>query len=213
MSRQAFTRHTGVLVPIMRPNIDTDAIIPSREMKQVSRTGLAPGLFAGWRYQSAAARTPNTEFVLNQPAYTGASVLAAGRNFGCGSSREHAVWALAEFGIRVIIAPSFGAIFERNCVNNGVLPVRMNETAIEQLLQHTTDNPQSHRVTADLEAGHISTTNGFLQRFSLAQTQRHMLLLGLDPIDLSLEHQADIERFLERDRQNRPWVYRWNRSI
>ena len=123
---QPFAAHCGVAAPLLRSNVDTDAIIPSREMGRVSKRGLSIGLFANWRYADPRARIPNPEFVLNQPAYAGASILLGGDNFGCGSSREHAVWALAEFGIRAILAPSFGAIFQKNCIANGLLPARLS---------------------------------------------------------------------------------------
>ena len=123
-----FTRHASIAAPMMQPNIDTDAIIPSREMKRVSRKGLGEGLFAGWRYISAGTRDENPNFVLNEARYEGCSILVAGPNFGCGSSREHAVWALVDFGVRAVIAPSFGDIFRRNCVRNGVLPALLDQT-------------------------------------------------------------------------------------
>ena len=209
MSARGFTRHLGIVAPMMRADIDTDAIIPSREMKRVSRSGLAVGLFAGWRYLPGSERTPDPKFVLNQPRYAGASVLATGPNFGCGSSREHAVWALVEFGIRALIAPSFGAIFERNCVNNGLLPIRLPEREIERLLQHTELEPQAQQLLIDLQAKQLSTGNGYRGMFEMAETQRSMLLLGQDPIDLTLEHQQIIAAFEQRDRRERPWVYRW----
>ena len=126
---------TAVAAPLLRANVDTDAIIPSREMKSVSKTGLAAGLFAGWRYTQIGGREPDPDFVLNQPAYAGAQVLLAGENFGCGSSREHAVWALLEFGIRAIIAPSFAPIFRMNCVRNGILPVCLPAATIAALAE------------------------------------------------------------------------------
>jgi 3-isopropylmalate/(R)-2-methylmalate dehydratase small subunit len=213
MSAQAFTIHQGVVAPLLRANIDTDAIIPSREMKRVSRTGLGVGLFAGWRYLSASERQPDPGFVLNQAAYAGTSIIAAGKNFGCGSSREHAVWALVEFGIRVILAPSFGAIFERNCVNNGLLPVNLPEADIARLLACTEADPQQHRLTVDLQHCSLATGNGYSGSFSMAATQREMLLLGLDPIALTLQQPEAIDNFQREDAQQRPWVYRWRAPL
>lgn len=209
MSTRAFTVHQGVVAPLLRANIDTDAIIPSREMKRVSRTGLGVGLFAGWRYRSPQSREPDPAFVLNQPAYAGASIIAAGPNFGCGSSREHAVWALVEYGIRVLIAPSFGAIFERNCVNNGLLPVNLPAADIAQLLTCTEPDPQAHRLEVDLQQGRLSTGNGYSGGFFLPDLQREMLLLGLDPIALTLQQADAIRGFEREDARHRPWVYRW----
>jgi 3-isopropylmalate/(R)-2-methylmalate dehydratase small subunit len=198
-----FVVHQGIAAPLLRANIDTDAIIPSREMKRVSKVGLAAGLFAGWRYLDATARTPDPAFVLNQPSYAGASILLTGVNFGCGSSREHAVWALKEFGIRAIVAPSFGAIFHNNCVRNGVLPVVVEETAVRQLADQITQGP----VTVDLERCVISSHAGSQYRFEVTPAQRQMLLEGLDPIGLTLKLGDQIATFQDQDRQERPWIY------
>ncbi len=141
---------TGVAAPLLRANVDTDAIIPSREMKSVSKHGLADGLFAGWRYLAIGGREPDPGFVLNQPAYAGTSILLAGENFGCGSSREHAVWALDEYGIRAVIAPSFAPIFQGNCVRNGLLPVRLDAGAVARLAEAVAPDPQHRPVTVDL---------------------------------------------------------------
>ena len=147
---QAFTRHDGVAAPILRGNVDTDAIIPSREMKKVSKLGLGEGLFAGWRYREVGGREINPDFVLNQAQYAGASVLLSGPNFGCGSSREHAVWALKEHGIRALVAPSFGAIFANNCIRNGLLPLVLEETPIAHIAEWVAEDPQAHTVIVDL---------------------------------------------------------------
>lgn len=201
------TRFEGVVAPLLRPNIDTDAIIPSREMKRVSRRGMGEGLFAGWRYRDPDTRDPDEAFVLNRPAYAGASILASGPNFGCGSSREHAVWALLEFGIRAIVAPSFGAIFERNCYNNGLLPITLSEDQIGEMVASTAEDPQSHRVGVDLEAQSLSLPGGTSLRFTVPEVQLEMLLNGWDPIDRSLRFGEAIDAFLARDRLLRPWVY------
>lgn len=200
-------RVEGIVAPLLRPNIDTDAIIPSREMKRVSREGLGDGLFAGWRYADPERRTPNPDFVLNQPAYRDASLLAAGPNFGCGSSREHAVWALLDYGIRAVLAPSFGAIFERNCYNNGLLPVILPAAEIERVLTVSGGGSTGRPVVVNLEAQRVELPDGGHLAFSCPTMQREMLLNGWDPVDRTLQHQEAIDRFLEQDRRRRPWVY------
>jgi 3-isopropylmalate/(R)-2-methylmalate dehydratase small subunit len=204
---EKFTTHTGVAAALLRSNVDTDAIIPSREMKTVSKTGLAGGLFAGWRYLDVAARTPNPDFVLNRPEQRGSSILLSGLNFGCGSSREHAVWALKEYGIRAIIAPSFGAIFAGNCVRNGILPLVLTEAQITELAESVAANPQRRPLSVDLEEGTVTDASGKSYPFELPASQREMLLKGLDPIALTLESAPLIAAFQAADRQNRPWIY------
>jgi 3-isopropylmalate/(R)-2-methylmalate dehydratase small subunit len=204
---QPLRRHVGIAVPLLRNNIDTDAIIPSREMKRVSRHGLGEGLFAAWRYTLPGSREEEPSFILNQPAYRDASILLAGANFGCGSSREHAVWALHEYGFRVIIAPSFGAIFQNNCVRNGILPIELDETTIATLAASTTDDPGSRPLTVDLEAGEVTDADGQRVPFAINPGHRRMLLEGLDAIGLTLERAADIDAFETADRQRRPWIY------
>ncbi len=203
-----FTTLFGVAAPLIRSNIDTDAIIPSREMTGVSKTGLADGLFAGWRYTEIGGRTPAPDFVLNDPAYDGASILLGGENFGCGSSREHAVWALAEYGFRAVIAPSFSPIFENNCVRNGVLPARAELAFIDALVVQTARNPRSERVLIDLPAKRIVAPDGRETSFELTDEATEMLVHGLDAIELTLRMAATIEVFRARDRQARPWAYR-----
>ncbi len=205
---QPLIEHRGVAALLLRNNIDTDAIIPSREMKTVSKIGLADGLFAGWRYQdTATGRDPDPGFVLNRPEQRGTSILIAGLNFGCGSSREHAVWALREFGIRVVIAPSFGAIFATNCVRNGLLPLVLPLGTIEQLANLTAADPATQTLLVNLNTCTLHTAGGVVFGFELAPSQRHMLMTGADPIALTLAHRADINAFQAQDRQNRPWVY------
>jgi len=204
---QAFVRHTGIAAPLLRPNIDTDAIIPSREMKQVSKRGLDVGLFAAWRYSDVDARTPNPDFVLNQNAYAGCSVLLGGANFGCGSSREHAVWALVEYGIRAIIAPSFGAIFQQNCVRNGLLPIVLDAEAVEALAARIQTDPRALPLTVDLEQQHMTLPDGGRWSFDIDATHREMLLKGLDPIALTLTQEAHITAFEALQRKHRPWLY------
>ena len=203
---QAFTEHTGIAAPLRRDNVDTDAIIPSREMKAVSKHGLAAGLFAGWRYLTPGERDINPEFVLNQPAYKGSTILLAGDNFGCGSSREHAVWALLEYGIRSVIAESFGSIFYNNCVANGILPVVLPAEAVTQLADTVASNPQTNTICINLETKRVSLGE-LAFKFELDEGARNMLLHGLDPIGLTLLHEQAINDFEERDRQLRAWAY------
>ncbi|MDM7957478.1 3-isopropylmalate dehydratase small subunit [Blastomonas sp.] len=194
---EPFTRLTSIAAPLLRDNVDTDAIIPSREMTSTGKTGLADGLFAGWRYIDAT-RTPNPDFVLNQPQYRDAALLLGGRNFGCGSSREHAVWALVEYGIRCIVAPSFAPIFQSNCVRNGIVPVVLPTEAIAPLA-----GVVCH---VDLVAQTVSSADATLS-FDIEGEARAMLLEGLDAIDLTLKHRDAIQAFHARDRSQRPWVY------
>ena len=189
-----FTTLTSVVMPLIRDNIDTDSIIPSREMKSTGMTGLKDGLFAPWRYSDAEARTPNPDFVLNQAEFAGGRILASGANFGCGSSREHAVWALAEYGIACIVAESFAPIFYNNCIRNGVAPIVLPPAIIGALA--------SRIATVDLEA---QTVNGHF--FDIAGEAKTMLLEGLDAIDLTLKHREAITKWQTADRQQRPWIY------
>ena len=196
----------AVAAPILRANVDTDAIIPSREMKSVSKTGLADGLFAGWRYIAIGGREPNPEFVLNQAAYAGTKILLGGENFGCGSSREHAVWALHEYGIRVVIAPSFSPIFRGNCVRNGIVPVALAAEEVAWLAEFVTADPSAHQLEVDLVTCEVRAGTR-IKKFELESEAREMLLEGLDGIDLTLKHRADIDAFVTRDRLERPWIY------
>ena len=189
-----FTTLTSIVAPLPRDNVDTDAIIPSREMTSTSKTGLADGLFAPWRYINAAARTPNPNFVLNQPEYHGVQILASGANFGCGSSREHAVWALAEYGISCVIAESFAPIFYNNCIRNGIAPIALPRTVIGTLA--------GGAATVDLAA---QTVNG--HAFDIEAEAKMMLLEGLDAIDLTLKHRDATAAWQARDRAARPWIY------
>lgn len=204
---ETFTIHQGVTAPLLRINVDTDAIIPSREMKFVAKTGLGQGLFAGWRYSAPDSREPNPDFVLNRPEYAGASVLLSGTNFGCGSSREHAVWALREFGFRAIIAPSFGAIFRTNCIRNGLLPITLPEDVIAGFERAVAEDPQQRRLTVDLVRQKVVTPDGGETPFDIDPLEREMLLEGLDPIALTLKLAPQIDAFQARDRIERPWIY------
>jgi 3-isopropylmalate/(R)-2-methylmalate dehydratase small subunit len=195
-----FTVLTSVAAPLLRDNVDTDAIIPSREMKSTGKTGLSAGLFAPWRYLSAGSRNPDPSFVLNQPRYAEAHILLGGDNFGCGSSREHAVWALAEYGIRAIIAPSFAPIFAGNCIRNGVLPVVLDRESVAAIAA------ANQPVTIDLAQQHVEIGS---QRWSFAigAEAKAMLLEGLDGIELTLKHRERIAAFQRADRLARPWIY------
>jgi 3-isopropylmalate/(R)-2-methylmalate dehydratase small subunit len=204
---QPFTSLTAVAAPLLRANVDTDAIIPSREMKTVAKTGLAAGLFAGWRYLDGGDRTPDPAFVLNQPAYRNARILLAGDNFGCGSSREHAVWALAEYGFRALIAPSFAPIFYLNCVRNGVLPVRLPAGIVPALAEAIRADPATRTVTVDLESRRVTGPDGAAWEFEIEPEAREMLLAGLDAIDVTLRDRDAIAAFQSRDRKLRPWIY------
>jgi 3-isopropylmalate/(R)-2-methylmalate dehydratase small subunit len=201
-----FTRLTAIAAPLLRDNIDTDAIIPSREMRTVSKKGLAEGMFAGWRYSELGSRDPNPDFVLNQARYRDVRILVAGRNFGCGSSREHAVWALVEYGIQVVIAPSFNPIFLGNCIANGMLPACVPP---EQILEIVTalDGLERPILTVDLEARRISTGEAPAWHFSIDDEARKMLLAGTDTIGLALQHAAEITAFRKADAIARPWIY------
>ena len=198
-----FHQHRGIAAPLLVDNIDTDQIIPSREMKRVSKLGLGDGLFAGWRYSDDGGKRGEEiqDFVLNQPRYRDATILLAGKNFGCGSSREHAVWALADFGIRAVIAESFGRIFRSNCARNGLLAIDLAGEHIARLASATGE------VSIDLEAELLDIGADEPIGFKVDPGDRKMLLNGLDYIDFALQYSADIDRFITADRQRRPWAY------
>ncbi|MEM7665541.1 MAG: 3-isopropylmalate dehydratase small subunit [Pseudomonadota bacterium] len=189
---------TGRAAPLLVDNVDTDTIIPSREMRSTGRTDLAEGLFAPWRYSDVDARIENPDFVLNQPDYRGTPILIGGANFGCGSSREHAVWALAEYGIKAIIAESFAPIFHGNCLRNFVLPVTLDRAAVEALAGKT--------IAVDLAAQEVRTQTE-VHAFDIDPEAKQMLAEGLDAIDLTLTQAGDIESWTAADRTARPWVY------
>src|SRR5690606_22692454 len=204
---EPLVRLTAVAAPLIRPNVDTDAIIPSREMKAVSKTGLAEGLFAGWRYLTPGGRDANPDFVLNQPQYAGVKILLGGENFGCGSSREHAVWALHEFGFRAIIAPSFSPIFRNNCVRNGIAPLVLPAPQVAALAHAVAADPQGKPLTIDVAARLVIDADGNRYAFEIGEEAREMLLEGADVIDLTLKLSRDIAAFRARDREARPWAH------
>lgn len=204
---QKFRTLTSVAAPIMRVNIDTDAIIPSREMKGVTKDGLSIGMFANWRYTDVDARIENPDFILNRAPFRDAEILLSGENFGCGSSREHAVWALKEWGVRCVIAPSFGTIFYGNCVRNGILPIILAEDVVKAFAEATERDAMAAQVSVDLPQQTVTGPDGDQHSFEIAPADKEMLVEGLDPIGLTLKRDDEILAFRERDRSERPWVY------
>lgn len=210
---EKFVRHDGLVAPLDRANVDTDQIIPKQFLKSIKRTGFGPNLFDEWRYldegfpgQDNAARPVNNDFVLNQPDYQGASILLTRRNFGCGSSREHAPWALMDFGFKAIIAPSFADIFYNNCFKNGLLPIVLSEDNVEALFQ-AVSSKGGYRITIDLEGQQVIPESGEPLPFEIDEFRKHCLLNGLDEIGLTL-NEADAIRAYERSRIERePWVF------
>lgn len=207
-----FTLHTGIVAPMDRENVDTDAIIPKQFLKSIKRTGFGPNLFDEWRYldkgepgMDPASRQPNPDFVLNQPRYAGASILLARRNFGCGSSREHAPWAIAQYGFRALIAPSYADIFFNNCFKNGLLPIVQPEEVVSQLFAEVAATP-GYRLTIDLERQRIVKPDGSEIVFDVQPFRKYCLLGGLDDIGLTLRHQDDIRAFEARRLAAKPWL-------
>ncbi|MEO0440184.1 MAG: 3-isopropylmalate dehydratase small subunit [Pseudomonadota bacterium] len=198
---EPFTTLTSLPMPLIRDNIDTDQIIPSREMKSTGKTGLADGLFAGWRYTAIGGREPDPAFVLNDPNYADSRIILGGENFGCGSSREHAVWALAEYGFRAVIAPSFAPIFAGNCVRNGILPAVLDAEHVAAIAA------SGQPVTISLSDQTIAIDGANNWPFPLEAEAKAMLLEGLDAIDLSLKMADEISTWQEADRTARPWIY------
>ena len=192
---QPFINHTGLAVPLDRPNVDTDQIIPKQFLKRVERTGFGEFLFYDWRFLPDGEL--DASFPLNETRYRDASILIAGKNFGCGSSREHAPWALADFGFRAIIASSFADIFANNCLKNGLLPVVLSEAEVTELLLRTREI-EGYQLTVDLVAKTVSDAAGFAATFEVGDFQRHCLLEGLDDIGLTLKHESEIAHFESR---------------
>lgn len=184
--------HTGLAVVLERPNVDTDQIIPKQFLKRIERSGYEKFLFYDWRYLQDGK--PNPSFILNEPRYAGATVLVAARNFGCGSSREHAVWALTDYGFRVIIAPSFADIFANNCVKNGTATIVLSETQVAELMRRAQQIP-NYQITLDLEKKLVKDHNGFSAPVEMDEFRRNCLINGLDDIELTLQHEADIAKF------------------
>src|SRR5919197_3884967 len=189
---EAFKKHTGLVAPLDRVDVDTDQIIPKQFLKSIARTGFEKGLFFDWRFLPDGS--PNPDFVLNKPEYEGASILVAGRNFGSGSSREHAPWALQQYGFKAVIAPSFADIFRNNCHQNGLLPVQLPEQTVRQILDRATGQP-GLRLTIDLDQQTVADERDTLAGFDVDPFVKHRLLNGLDDIGLTLHYAADIEAF------------------
>ena len=184
--------HTGLAVMLERPNVDTDQIIPKQFLKRIERSGYGKFLFYDWRYLGDGK--PNPSFILNEPRYAGATVLVAGRNFGCGSSREHAVWALTDYGFRVIIAASFADIFANNCMKNGTATIVLSETQVAELMRRAKEI-RNYQITLDLEKKLVKDDNGFSAPVEMDEFRRNCLINGLDDIELTLQHEADIAKF------------------
>ena len=202
---EPFTTVTAVAAPLNRVNIDTDQIIPKQFLKSIERTGFGQHLFNDWRFIDADKSRPNPEFVLNRPEYKGAQVLVAGDNFGCGSSREHAPWALTDFGIRCVISSSFADIFYNNSLKNGLLPARISPENLEALHAQLEAHP-GMEIRVDLREQVISTSEGLSMPFDIGADARHSLLEGLDDIGRTLQHEAEISRFEEQRKASLPWL-------
>ena len=192
---QPFRKHKGKVAPLYRANVDTDQIIPKQFLKRIEKTGFGEFLFNDWRRKPDGS--PEPDFPLNQPRYSGASILVAAKNFGCGSSREHAVWALADYGFRAVVAPSFADIFANNCVKNGVLTVVLKENETEEIAHRASAN-SDYQLTVDLEKCLVSDEKDFTAKFSIDEFTRHCLLEGLDDIGLTLQHEEEITRYESR---------------
>ena len=210
---ERFTVLDGLVAPLDRPNVDTDAIIPKQFLKSIKRSGFGPNLFDAWRYldqgepgMDNAKRPLNPEFVLNQPRYRGAQILLARENFGCGSSREHAPWALTDYGFRAIVAPSYADIFYNNSFKNGLLPVILPAAAVDQLFAEALAAP-GYRLTVDLAGQKVTTPSGASFPFDVDAFRKHSLLNGLDEIGLTLQQAEAIRAFESRHRATQPWLF------
>jgi len=210
---EKFKTFTGIVAPMDRPNVDTDAIIPKQFLKSIKRTGFGPNLFDEWRYldhgepgMDNSQRPLNPDFVLNQPRYQGAQILLARENFGCGSSREHAPWALEDDGFKVIIAPSYADIFFNNCFKNGLLPIILDAEVVDSLFNEVQATP-GYRLTVDLEAQTIRKPDGSAITFDVDEFRKYRLLNGLDDIGMTLQHADDIRAYEARRKQKAPWLF------
>ena len=211
---EKFTLLDGLVAPLDRANVDTDAIIPKQFLKSIRKTGFGPNLFDEWRYldhgepgQDNTHRPLNPDFVLNQPRYQGASILLTRKNFGCGSSREHAPWALQQYGFRAIVAPSFADIFFNNCYKSGLLPIVLTEAQVEQLFDEVKAVPDGLRLVVDLEHQVLRSTDGRIGfEFAIDDFRKYCLLNGLDDIGLTLRHADEIRAFEERHLARQPWL-------
>lgn len=210
---EKFHTFTGVVVPLDRANVDTDAIIPKQFLKSIKRSGFGQNLFDEWRYldhgepgMDPVKRQPNPEFVLNQPRYQGAQILLARANFGCGSSREHAPWALQDYGFRVIIAPSFADIFFNNCFKIGLLPIILDAAILDRLFEEV-KSTAGYRLTVDLQKQTVATPQNEEFSFAVDTFRKHCLLNGLDEIGLTLQHAEIIKQFEQKRRNEQPWLF------
>ena len=210
---EKFVRREGLVAPLDRANVDTDAIIPKQFLKSIKRSGFGPNLFDEWRYldrgepgMDNSKRPLNPDFVLNQPRYRGATVLLARENFGCGSSREHAPWALQDFGFQSVIAPSFADIFFNNCFKNGLLPIVLDAAVVDRLFREVRVNP-GYRLAIDLENQTVSTPSREEFHFEIDPFRKYCLTNGLDEIGLTLRHAEKIRAYEERRRQEQPWLF------
>lgn len=210
---EKFTVHQGLVVPLDRANVDTDAIIPKQYLKSIKRTGFGPTLFDDWRYTEPgepgmdhSKRAVNQNFVINFPRYVGASILIARENFGCGSSREHAVWALDDYGIRAVIAPSFADIFFNNSFKSGLLPIYLDAASVDRLFKEVEANP-GYQLTIDLAAQNVITPSGDKLAFEIDEFRKFCLLNGLDDIGLTLQHASDIQAYETKRKQTAPWLF------
>jgi 3-isopropylmalate/(R)-2-methylmalate dehydratase small subunit len=211
---EKFQTLTAIVAPLDRSNVDTDAIIPKQFLKSIKRSGFGPNLFDAWRYldhgepgMDNSKRPLNPDFVLNQPRYQGAKILLARENFGCGSSREHAPWALQDYGFRVIIAPSFADIFFNNCFKNGILPVVLDADVVDGLFKDVYAN-EGYKLTVDLAAQTINRPSGGAIRFEVDSFRKYCLINGLDDIGLTLQHVDDIRAYEQKRAQQAPWLFK-----
>ncbi len=202
---ESFIDHAGIAAPVDRVNVDTDAIIPKQFLRKIERTGFGVHLFHEWRYKDYEGTKENPDFVLNKPEYRGATILLARDNFGCGSSREHAPWALADYGFRVIIAPSFADIFYNNCVKNGILLVRLKSDEVDELFMQAQQQPKS-RITVDLKKQLVSDANNKAYSFEMDAFAKTCLLNGLDQIGWTQQFEEKIRLFESKLKENKPWL-------
>ncbi|WP_312266132.1 3-isopropylmalate dehydratase small subunit [Neisseria sp.] len=210
---KAFTKITALVAPLDRANVDTDAIIPKQFLKSIKRSGFGPNAFDEWRYldhgepgMDNSKRPINPDFSLNQPRYQGAQILLTRKNFGCGSSREHAPWALDDYGFRAVIAPSFADIFFNNCYKNGLLPIVLSEEAVDQLFKEVEAN-EGYQLSIDLDKQTLTTPSGQTFNFDITEHRKHCLLNGLDEIGLTLQHADEIKAFEEKRKAAQPWLF------
>jgi len=210
---EKFTVHSGLVVPLDRANVDTDAIIPKQFLKSIKKTGFGENVFDAWRFLDIgepgvplSQRKVNPDFVLNYPQYKGASILLARKNFGCGSSREHAPWALQQYGFRAVIAPSYGDIFQTNSYKNGFLPIMLTELEVDHLFNETAAHP-GYKLTIDLGAKTVTTPSGKVMRFEVDPTRQQNLLQGLDEIGITLKHADEIKAYEEKRKRSEPWIF------